>query len=98
MRHPKQFSIQVALAEPHIGQPLSFKWDERGRLWVCEYRQYPDPAGLRMISRDKFLRTVYDKIPLPPPHHARGLDRISIHEDKEEIGRQRVGENKQTEL
>ncbi|MBM98977.1 MAG: dehydrogenase [Planctomycetaceae bacterium] len=86
MRHPEQFSIQVALAEPHIGQPLSFKWDERGRLWVCEYRQYPDPAGLRMISRDKFLRTVYDKIPLPPPHHARGLDRISIHEDKDGNG------------
>ena len=86
MRHPEQLSVQVALAEPHIGQPLSFKWDERGRLWVCEYRQYPDPAGLRMISRDKFLRTVYDKIPMPPPHHARGLDRISIHEDKDGNG------------
>ncbi len=46
-----------------------------------EYRQYPEPAGLKMLSRDVYLRSVYDKVPLPPPHGDRGRDRISIHED-----------------
>jgi len=67
--------------EPVIGQPLQVSFDERGRMWVVEYRQYPDPAGLTALSRDKYLRTVYDKVPPPPPNHFRGKDRISIHED-----------------
>jgi putative heme-binding domain-containing protein len=73
--------VRLVLSEPHIGQPLSMKFDERGRLWVVQYLQYPSPAGLKMLSRDKFLRSVYDKTPLPPPNHFRGLDKISIHED-----------------
>ena len=55
-------------------------------MWVAEYLQYPDPAGLSMVSRDKFLRTVYDKTPPPPPHHFVGRDRISIHEDADGDG------------
>ena len=74
-------AVDVALAEPHIGQPLSMKWDERGRLWVAEYLQYPRPAGLKMVSMDKYLRTVYDKVPPPPPNHFVGADKITIHED-----------------
>jgi putative membrane-bound dehydrogenase-like protein len=81
MQTPDDLTVELALADPAIGQPLSMKWDERGRLWVVEYRQYPNPAGLTMISRDKFLRTVYDKTPPPPPNHFVGEDRISIHED-----------------
>ena len=34
-----------------------------------------------MVSRDKFLRAVYDRVPPPPPRHFRGEDRITIHED-----------------
>ena len=88
----KQFTVnsdlevELALAEPHVRQPLSIKWDPRGRLWVNEFIQYPDPAGLKMVSRDKFLRSVYDKIPPAPPHHFRGLDRISYHEDTDGDG------------
>ena len=73
--------VDLVLAEPDIRQPLSIKWDSRGRLWVAEFIQYPEPAGLTMVSRDAFLRSVYDKIPAAPPHHDRGLDRISFHED-----------------
>ena len=79
--HPTDLEVDLALSEPEVLQPLSFKWDQRGRLWVNQYLQYPDPAGLRMVSRDKFLRTVYDKMPLPPPHHEKGRDKITIHED-----------------
>ena len=78
--------VQVALAEPHLGQPVSFKFDERGRLWVVQYLQYPVPAGLTMVSRDQHLRTVYDKVPAPPPHHNPGQDKITIHEDQDGDG------------
>jgi len=74
-------TVDAVLGDPDIAQPLSMKFDQRGRLWVMEYRQYPDPAGVKVVSRDKYLRTVYDKLPLPPPHGAPGQDRISIHED-----------------
>jgi len=78
--------VDIAVADPNIGQPLSLKFDERGRMWVMEYLQYPTPAGLTMVSRDKFLRSVYDKVPLPPPNHYPGADKISIHEDSNADG------------
>src|SRR6185436_12218508 len=51
-----------------------------------EYRQYPAPAGLNFVSRDKFWRAVYDKVPEPPPRGIKGLDLISIHEDTDGDG------------
>ena len=78
---PDDLRLEIVVAEPDIAQPLCFHFDERGRLWVLQYRQYPDPAGLKPLSRDKFLRTVYDKVPPAPPGHVRGRDRITIHED-----------------
>ncbi len=83
---PNDLSVQLVLGDPDIAQPLFMSWDERGRLWVMEYRQYPDIAGLKMLSRDTFLRSVYDKIPPAPPHHDKGTDRISIHEDTDGDG------------
>ena len=43
-------------------------FDERGRMWVIQYLQYPTPAGLKPISVDNYLRTKYDCVPEPPPH------------------------------
>jgi putative membrane-bound dehydrogenase-like protein len=83
---PDDLVAEIALAEPHIGQPLSMKWDARGRLWVVNYLQYPNPAGLKMVSRDKFLRSVYDQVPPPPPNHFPGADKITIHEDTDGDG------------
>lgn len=83
---PEDLSVQLVLGDPEIAQPLFMSWDERGRMWVMEYRQYPDPAGLKMISRDTFLRSVYDKVPPAPPNHFKGSDRISIHEDSDGDG------------
>src|SRR5438045_4110909 len=60
------------LAEPIVKQPLGMTFDERGRLWVCQYIQYPHPAGLKIMSRDQFWRIVYDKVPPAPPNHDRG--------------------------
>ena len=80
-RVPDDLQLQLVLSEPEITQPLFMTWDEHGRLWVVQYRQYPNPAGLKMLSRDVYLRSVYDRVPQPPPQGVRGLDRISIHED-----------------
>lgn len=74
------------LAEPQIAQPVFLNFDERGRLWVVEYRQYPTPAGLTLVSRDSVWRAVYDRVPPPPPRHIAGADRISIHADADGDG------------
>jgi putative membrane-bound dehydrogenase-like protein len=73
--------LDQVLAEPQIAQPVFLNFDERGRMWVVEYRQYPEPAGLRVLGRDAVWRVTYDKVSPPPPNQFRGLDRITIHED-----------------
>jgi glucose/arabinose dehydrogenase len=78
--------IEQVLAEPLIAQPVFVNFDERGRMWVVEYRQYPHPAGLKVVSHDHFWRAVYDKVPSAPPHHVKGMDRISIHCDTDGDG------------
>jgi hypothetical protein len=47
--------IDLMLAEPQIAQPVFLNFDERGRLWVVEYRQYPNPAGLKAVSTGRLL-------------------------------------------
>ncbi len=83
---PDDLVLDAVLSEPEIGQPLFLDFDERGRLWVMNYRQYPHPAGLTAVSRDTFLRTVYDRTPEPPPRHVPGRDRITFHEDNDGDG------------
>ena len=84
---PDDLQLNIVVAEPDISQPVFFNFDERGRLWVMNYLQYPYPAGLKMVSRDQYWRAVYDKVPNAPPNHDRGLDRISIHTDADGDGR-----------
>ena len=79
--------VDLLLAEPLIAQGTHLSFDERGRTWVTQYRQYPYPAGLRMVSRDAYYRAVYDRVPPPPPNHDRGADIISIHEDTDGDGK-----------
>ncbi len=86
LRAPDDLRLEVVLSDPTIAQPLQISFDARGRMWVVEYRQYPFPAGLRVVSRDNFWRVVYDKIPAPPPHGDKGKDRITIHEDTDGDG------------
>ncbi len=83
---PEDLEIELVLAEPAVRQPVSINFDERGRLWVVQYLQYPHPAGLKMLSRDGVWRAVYDKVPAPPPRHFPGLDKVTIHEDADGDG------------
>jgi hypothetical protein len=79
-------AIDLLLAEPQIAQPVFLDFDERGRMWVVEYRQYPEPAGLTMLGKDGVWRATYDKVSPPPPRQFRGADRITIHEDADGDG------------
>ncbi len=83
---PDDLEIEQVLAEPVVRQPVFLNFDERGRMWVVQYLQYPAPAGLKEVSRDKFWRAVYDKVPEPPPRGVKGLDKITIHEDTDGDG------------
>src|SRR5690606_22738636 len=38
---PIDMRLELFVAEPDIAKPIAFAWDERGRLWVCETRDYP---------------------------------------------------------
>ena len=73
--------VRLVASEPLIRQPLSISFDDRGRLWVLQYIQYPNPEGLRPVAVDEYLRTKYDRRPDPPPKGPRGHDVIAILED-----------------
>lgn len=79
--------IDLVASEPVIRQPLNLHFDERGRLWVVQYLQYPFPAGLEILEYDRYLRAVFDKVPPAPPNHDRGADKITILEDTDGDGR-----------
>ena len=38
---PTGFSAELFAAEPNIINPIAFTWDERGRLWVVQSKDYP---------------------------------------------------------
>jgi putative membrane-bound dehydrogenase-like protein len=81
------FCAQLVAAEPLVRQPVAIEFDDRGRLWVIQYLQYPNPAGLKRVHVDRYSRTVYDRVPEPPPRGPKGDDRITILEDLDANGR-----------
>ena len=87
MKVPEGFVLELVAAEPLVRQPVAMDFDDRGRLWVIQYLQYPNPNGLKRVSVDRFSRTKYDRVPEPPPLGPRGDDRITILEDIDGDGR-----------
>jgi putative membrane-bound dehydrogenase-like protein len=87
MKVPDGFQVQVVAAEPLVRQPVTFTFDDRGRIWAIQYLQYPTPAGLKPVKVDQYLRTTYDRVPEPPPKGPQGADRVTILEDPDEHGR-----------
>jgi putative membrane-bound dehydrogenase-like protein len=81
------FQVKPVAGEPMVRQPVAIEFDDRGRLWVIQYLQYPNPAGLKRVKVDRYSRTVYDRIPEPPPRGPRGADRITILEEAGRDGR-----------
>jgi putative membrane-bound dehydrogenase-like protein len=80
MALPPGFQATLIAGEPAVRQPVAIDFDERGRLWVMQYLQYPNPAGLKRVKVDRYSRTAYDRMPEPPPRGPRGDDRLSILE------------------
>lgn len=80
--------IELVAAEPDVTQPVSLSFDERGRMWVVQYRQYPFPAGLKVVGHDDYWRVQYDAFPPPPPpRHTPGADKVTVFEDRDRDGR-----------
>ena len=42
--------VRLVAAEPLIRQPVAIEFDDRGRLWVIQYLQYPNPAELKRVA------------------------------------------------
>lgn len=85
--------IELVAAEPAVRQPLYMHFDDRCRLWVVQYLQYPFPEGLKIIRYDQHLRAVFDKVPQPPPHHVPGKDLITVFADTDGDGQYDTSKN-----
>ena len=72
MTLPAGFEVRAVAHEPLVRQPVCIEFDDRGRLWVIQYLQYPNPEGLKRVQVDRYSRTKYDRVPEPPPKGPRG--------------------------
>src|ERR1051325_6534229 len=61
MTVPAGLEVKLFASEPMVRQPVCIEFDDRGRMWVIQYLQYPNPAGLKRVSVDRYSRTVYDR-------------------------------------
>ncbi|MEY4939954.1 MAG: hypothetical protein RIQ93_1689, partial [Verrucomicrobiota bacterium] len=50
LRAADGYVVELAAHEPVIRQPIDMQFDDRGRLWVVQYLQYPFPAGVTITS------------------------------------------------
>ena len=57
MKHisvPKGFHLELYAADPNItGKPIFMKWDAKGRLWICETKDYPNNLQRRNPGSDQ---------------------------------------------
>lgn len=86
MTVPEGVEVTLHASEPMVRQPVAIEFDDRGRLWVVQYLQYPNPEGLERVEVDRYSRTKYDRMPEPPPHGPKGADRITILIDEDRDG------------
>ncbi len=47
--------LELFASEPQIGKPIAFAWDERGRLWVAETRDYPHDVKPDGMGNDRIV-------------------------------------------
>ncbi|HEX8294724.1 MAG TPA: PVC-type heme-binding CxxCH protein [Chthoniobacteraceae bacterium] len=49
---PADMRLELFAAEPDISKPIAFAWDERGRLWVAETKDYPHGVSKTGAGQD----------------------------------------------
>ena len=81
LKVPDDLQMELVAGEPDVTQPIHISFDFKGRMWVVQYRQYPFPAGLKVVRYDQHLRAVFDKMPVAPPNHVAGADCVTVWED-----------------
>lgn len=86
LRVADDLQLQLVSGEPDVVQPIHVSFDDQGRMWVVQYRQYPFPAGLKVVRYDQHLRAVFDRVPDAPPNHTTGADSILVYEDSDGDG------------
>lgn len=74
------YKWDLLVSEPNVQQPVFATFDYKGRMWVVQYLQYPEPAGLNAISHDNYWRVVYDRKPEPPINKLEGKDKITVYD------------------
>jgi len=47
--------LELFAAEPDIAKPITFAWDERGRCWVAEARDYPHNVAASGKGKDRIM-------------------------------------------
>ncbi|HEV3486192.1 MAG TPA: PVC-type heme-binding CxxCH protein, partial [Vicinamibacterales bacterium] len=50
---PAEFSLELFASEPDIVKPISFSFDERGRLWLLETIDYPNDVRKGQPGNDR---------------------------------------------
>lgn len=77
--HPK-LKVELVASEPQVVDPVAIRFDEDGRLWVVEMRDYPNgprrgarPAGFKKADKARRQRPA-------------GLSRIRVLRDKNRDG------------
>ena len=55
MEIPEGFEVSIFAAEPDIGEPIAFTFDDRGRLWVVENYNY---VNRRSHKQDEILSRI----------------------------------------
>ncbi len=48
---PVEFRLELFASEPDIIKPITFSFDQRGRLWVIEAHRLPEPRAERRAGR-----------------------------------------------
>lgn len=53
IQHPAELRLELFASEPDVVKPISFSFDERGRLWVIEAHDYPNRVLQGAPGNDK---------------------------------------------
>ncbi|MEZ4701025.1 MAG: DUF6807 family protein [Rhodothermales bacterium] len=60
MTIPEGYTVNPWAAEPMITQPMAFAWDDRGRMWVAENRDYESRGSGFSNSGDSRILIIED--------------------------------------